>query len=109
MIVLYGSIRIREICENHAAASDKFSDANARLLRAALSDVLAANHAGEVIGLSLANMDGQYMIQNEGVLRVGKGFVLKCTLLSTLSKSTSEFVPLETIRRIRIDEVDGYK
>lgn len=109
LIVSYGSIRIREICENHAAASNKFSDANARLLRAALSDILAANHAGEVIGLSLTNMGSQYMIQNEGILRVGKEFILKCTLLSTLSESLNEFVPQETIRRIRIDEVDGYK
>jgi hypothetical protein len=49
------------------------------------------------------------MIQNEGILRVGKEFLLKCTLLSTLSESSNEFVPQETIRRIRIDEVDGYK
>lgn len=109
LIVSYASIRIREICENHATASNTFSAANAKLLRAALSDITAASHAGEVIGLSVLDIDGNYKLKSEGVLRVGKGFELRCTLLSTLSSSKHEFVPEETIRRVRIDEVDGYK
>jgi len=97
------------LCESHAVSEKQFSVSELKLLRAALSDICAAKHIGEVLGLTYEETDGEVSIGCKGYLKLKPGLILNCTLQSTLSKPEKSLVAKETIRRLRVDHIGSKK
>ena len=107
MLISYATERIRRICESFAEASEVFNDKETSALKATLSDILAANHIGELMGINISLQNEMANNVFTGTLVINSSISLACTFRSTLNRKSN--VPLETFRRLRIEQIGNIK
>jgi len=74
-------------------------------MRAILSDISAASHVGEIVGIKFEMLDGRVITGSKATVMIRPGLELNCTLNSTVQATPDTAVSLETIRRLKIDRI----